>query len=123
VKANKSQIAMQIVTLPRRFQSRGNVSMFSLLEATGYFGLHDQISEADIRTVLVRCSECVQEWIQYSEDKRASSGWYVMENHEGCYEVGDITERGEFKERLAYNRRIDACAAFVKREIENIRVA
>jgi hypothetical protein len=46
---NNAGVAKQIVTLPRTFHSLGNVSIFALLEATGYFKLHDQISEADIR--------------------------------------------------------------------------
>jgi hypothetical protein len=85
---NKSHMVAQLVTLARRFQSLGNVSMFSLLEATGYFALHDQTSEADIRSALVCCPECVQDWFKYSEDMRTSSGWYLAENDEGCYEIG-----------------------------------
>jgi hypothetical protein len=119
---SKSDMVAQVVTLPRRFHSLGNVSMFSLLEATGYLGLHDQISEEDIRAALARCTECIQEWVQYSEDKRTSSGWYVMENDEGCYEVGYVTERGDRQRRVVYDKLVDACAAFVKREIENIRL-
>ena len=61
---NNVDIAMQIVTMPRRFHSLGNISIFSLLEETGYFELHDQISEDDIRTALLCCPECVQEWMQ-----------------------------------------------------------
>jgi hypothetical protein len=97
--------------------------MFSRLKATGYFELHDQISERDIRAALVRCSECVQEWMQECEDKRTSAGWYVMENDEGCYEVGYITERGELQQRVVYSDRVEACAAFVKHEIETLRLS
>jgi hypothetical protein len=118
---NTDDIVAQIITLPRRFHSLGNASMFSLLQGTGYFGLHDHISEHDIREALLRCPECIQEWMRYSEDKRTSSGWYITENDEGCYEVGDVTERGDLQQRLVYADPIDACAAFVKREIENIR--
>jgi len=74
--------------------------MFSLVEAIGYFGVHDQISEAVIRAALVRCPECIRDWMRYSEDKRTSSGWYLTHNDEGCYEVGYITERGELQHRL-----------------------
>jgi len=80
---NKSGIVAQIVTLPRRFQGLGNVSMFSLVEATGYFALHDQISETDIRAAIVRSPGCVQDWLHYSEGKRTPSGWYFAENDEG----------------------------------------
>lgn len=113
----------QIVTLPRRFHSLGNVSIFSLLEATGYFELHDQISEGDIRVALLCCPECVKEWMQYAEDKRTSSGWYVTQNDEGCYETGyfDIAAVPNVTNRVQYENAIDACAAFIKHEIESIR--
>jgi hypothetical protein len=97
--------------------------MFSLLKATGYFEHYDQISETDIRAALIQRPGCVQEWLQQSEDKRTSAGWYVMQNDEGCYEVGYVTERGELEQRVAYADRLDACAAFVKREIEGIRLS
>src|SRR5947207_3241491 len=85
---NNVEIAMQIVTMPRRFHSLGNISIFSLLEETGYFELHDQVSESDIRVALLRDPECVQEWMQYCSDKRTSSGWFIRLNDEELYEVG-----------------------------------
>jgi len=97
--------------------------MFSLLEATGYLGLHDQISEADIRAALVRCPECVKEWMQYSEDKRTSSGGYVTQTNEGCYETGYIADARTRRNRVQYETAIDACASFIKHEIDEIRLA
>ena len=119
---NKSEMLEQIATVPRRFHSLGNVSIFSLVKATGYFGFHDHVSEGDIRAALARCPECISEWMQYSEDKRTSSGWYVTHNDEECYEVGYITERADCQQRVAYSNCTDACAAFVKHELECIRL-
>ena len=121
MKPNKSDIVAQIVALPGTFHSLGEVSMFSLLQQTGYFELHDQISEGDIRAALLRCTECVQEWMQYAEDKRTPSGWYVTENDEGCYETGYIADAHTRTNRVQYENAIDACAVFIKREIESIR--
>jgi hypothetical protein len=112
----------EIVTLPRRFQSPGAVSMFTLVEATGYFRLHDQISEADIRAALVRFPECVQEWFHYSEDKR-TSGWYLTENDEGCYETGFVVDAHTHTNRVQYENATDACASFIKHELESIRLS
>jgi hypothetical protein len=123
VKPNKSEIVAQIVRLPQTFHSLGNISIFSLLEATGYFKLHDQISEQDFHAALIRCAECVKEWMQYAEDKRTANGWYVTVNDEGCYETGYIADDGTRTNRLQYDNAIDACAAFIKREIESIRSA
>jgi len=77
MKTSIEAIAAEIVTLSQRFHSLGDVSIFSLLEATGYFGLRDQISAGNIHTALLRCPESTEEWMQYSEDKRTSSGWYL----------------------------------------------
>jgi hypothetical protein len=119
---NNVDIAMQIVTMPRRFHSLGNISIFSLLEETGYFELHDQISEDDIRTALLCCPECVQEWMQYCSDKRTSSGWYIRLNDEELYEIGYFDIKADHDtNRVQYKDAIDACAAFIKHEIESIR--
>ena len=120
---NQNDMLAQIVTLPQTFHSLGNVSIFALLEATGYFRLHDQISKEDIRAALLRCPECVEGWMQYAEDKRTPSGWYVTLNDEGCYETGyfDIAAVHNRTNRVQYDNAIDACAAFIKQEIESIR--
>jgi hypothetical protein len=118
---NKAYTATEIVTLAQTFHSLGNVSMFGLLEATDCFALHDQISEEDIRAALLRYPECVQEWMRYAEDKRTSSGWYVTLNDEGCYETGYIADARARTNRVQYDNAIDACAAFIKQEIEDIR--
>lgn len=117
----QNDMLAQIVTLPQTFHSLGNVSIFALLKATGYFRLYDQISEEDIRAALLRCPECVKEWMQYAEDKRTSSGWYVTLNDEGCYETGYFTNARLRANRVQYDNAIDACAAFIKHEIEDIR--
>lgn len=119
----QNDMLAQIVTLPQTFHKLGNVSIFALLEATGYFRLHDQISEEDIRTALLGCPDCIEEWMQYAEDKRTSSGWYVTLNDEGCYETGYIAEVRSRRNRVQYDNAIDACAAFIKHEIEDIRTS
>jgi hypothetical protein len=116
-----SDIAAKIIRLPREFYTSGNVSMSSLLEATGYFALHDQVSERDIRRALLACPECIQEWMQYSEDKRTPSGWYFTQNDEGCYETGYIADARTRTTRVQYEHATDGCAAFIKHEIESIR--
>ena len=100
----------------------GDMSIFALLEATGYFGLHDQISENDIRAALSRNPECIQDWMQYCSDKRTPTGWYIRLNDEELYEVGYFDINAEHDtNRVQYENVIDACAAFIKHEIETIR--
>jgi hypothetical protein len=117
---NKGEIVAQIATLPQRFRSLGDVSMFSLLEATNYFAFHDRISEADIGAALARYPESVEAWIQYSEDKR-TSGWYIVQHDTDGYEVGYAAANGDRSEQVCCDNRIKACASFIKHELENIR--
>lgn len=120
---NKSHMVAQLVTLARRFQSLGNVSIFSLVEQTGYFELCHEVSESDIRAALISCPKCLQEWLQYSADKRTPTGWYLAENDEGCYETGYIAVGHIRTSRVQYENGIMACACFIKHELESIRVA
>jgi len=119
---NKAKIVTEIVTIPRRIHSEDK-SPFALLKETGYFELHDQISVADVRNALASDPACVQEWMQYAEDKRTSSGWYFMLNDEGLYETGhfDIKSVPNNTNRVQYENAVNACAAFIKHEIESMR--
>lgn len=116
-----ANVAAQIITIPRTFTELGNVSIYSLLERTGYFDVPDHISEADIRAALVCCPECIEEWMQYSEGKR-TSGWYITLD-KPRYEVGYVSENGHCAKQAYYDNEMDACATFIKHEIENIRLA
>ena len=118
-----NDIATQIVMIPRARHVR-DMSIFALLKETGYFELHDQVSEGDIRNALACDPECVQEWFQYCEDKRTSSGWYIRLNDEDLYEIGYFDIKADHDtNRVQYENAIDACAAFIKHEIESIRSA
>lgn len=101
-----------------------NKSPFALLKETGYFELHDEISVADIREALIRNSACVEEWMQYVDDLRCPSSWYFdFDDDENQYEVGffDINTDPNRSNRVQYENATDACAAFIKHEIESIR--
>lgn len=115
-------IATQIVTIPRRMHS-DDKSPFALLKETGYFELHDQVSVDDIRNALVRDPASVQEWMQYIDDQRCSSSWYFVLNDDGLYEVGffDSNTDPAYSNQLLYENAMEACAAFIKHEIEDIR--
>lgn len=101
-----------------------NKSPFALLKETGYFHLHDQVSVSHIREALTRNPACVQEWMQYVDDLRCPSSWYFdFDDDENRYEVGffDIRADPNRSNRVHYENATDACAAYIKHEIESIR--
>jgi hypothetical protein len=110
---------MDIIFLPKKFYE-GNASIYSLLKESGYFEQHNQISEADIFGELTQHLECIDQWLSLSKDKRSNSGWYFKEDDSGKYVV-DYFPPKEGLKRIEYLDKVEACAAFIKREIEDIR--
>ena len=117
-----SDILYDIICLPRHFNETGDKSIHTLLVETGYADIRDQITINAIRNSLSKHPECVPDWIQYSEDKRAVGGWYFKEGCSGKFIVGCLADgvRGEAS-RQSYDDKMDACAVFVKREIDCIK--
>ena len=108
-----------IIGLPKRHQ-RANSSIYALLKYSGYFEMHDHITVESIREVLVERPDCAQDWIQYSEDKRSDSGWFILQNG-ADYQVGFYSRKAGITQTKNYSDRLEACATFIKNEIEDIR--
>ena len=105
-----------VIDLPRNHSRRGT-PIFTLLEQSGYFTAHDQVTEAAICTALRRRPELVNDWIELSESTRASSGWYLRRAGAQHYQVGYYPD----SEPIEYDDALAACAAYIKRNIEAIR--
>lgn len=114
-------ITDKLIKLPSMFHRRGNVSIYDLLKETGYFEMNQQISEKIIQAALLQHPECVDEWLNYSEDKRTSTGWYLRQEGINTYVIGFIEKEIGGKRQSRFIDRITACAAFIKREVEDIR--
>jgi hypothetical protein len=112
---------IDLIHIPRKFEDFGNVSMYSLLRDSGYFEAHNQISESTIREALRAHPDMVDEWIRFSEDKRTNAGWYFRPTDRG-YQVGYFSRAQSCIKSTEYRDRTEACAVFIKNEIEEIRI-
>lgn len=117
---NKETLISSIVNLPENFYSLGNISIYSLLKETGYFEMYNQVDEINIVKELIRNPEYINQWLSWSEDKRSCSGWYFKQNGDNKYIVGYYPAKEDLK-TIEYSDIKEACAAFIKREIEDIR--
>ena len=113
-----SSIAEQIVFLPKRFQESER-SFSTLLNDTGYANIRAEISVMDLREAISKHPECIRDWLGYSEDKRVTSGWFFQEQ-DGRFTVGHFQSGGEVKPLNVYDSDLDACAEFIKMEIESM---
>jgi hypothetical protein len=118
---NITDTVIDLIYIPRKFEDLGNVSMYSLLSDSGYFEAHSQISESIIREALRAHPDMVDEWMRFSEDKRTNAGWYFRPTHRG-YEVGYFSRAPSSIRSAEYSDRTEACAVFIKNEIEEIRI-
>lgn len=116
---NFHKVISEILRIPRNFRLLGNVSVHTLLKESGYIDMHSLVSVGEIRAALVSEPECVGEWLAYSEDKRCKSGWYFTMTETHKYAVGYYPSGKE--SYTTYDDPIDACAAFIGKEIEDVR--
>jgi len=110
----------KIILLPRLFNNLKDVSICELLKETGYFEFYNKITEELIYEKLSQFVECVNEWILYSEDKRTGSGYYIIQ--EGKYFLIGYFDGKEKLMKKKYTNKIEACAFYIKNEIEEIRL-
>lgn len=116
-----NDVITRLLSLPHEFNRLGNVSIHELLSESGYASCFEEILVENIRKALVEQPQRIDEWAQYSEDKRSSSGWYFRTESEGTHVVGYYPDNGEKNTRSSFEDRATACATFIKHEIEDIR--
>lgn len=120
---NLEDVIKKIISLPLEFNRVGNnKSIYSLLRDTGYFSLHDKINENNVLGVLCNYLNFVEYWLTWSEDKRSRDGWYFLKKDNNKYIVGFIGFDSKNQKYLEFDDVVSACAAFIKKEIESIRV-
>jgi hypothetical protein len=95
--------------LPVMFRG-GNKSFVQLVSESG-------VSKGNLTTealvpFLKENSSLIEDWLRWSEDKRASSGWFFRQE-DGGYIVGEYPNG----ERLAFQTAAAGCAAFIVKEV------
>lgn len=112
----------KIILLPIEFRKVGNdKSIYSLLKETQYFNVYNKISESNILKELDNHDEYINCWLSWSQDKRSNEGWYFLRKENNKYVVGYMRSDGKKEEYKEFDNAINACAAYIKREIETIR--
>jgi hypothetical protein len=116
---DKDHIIKNIVSLPVNFYARTDSGMYGLLKESGYFEMNNQIQAGDIEQVLEMHPHYISDWMNWSENKRTDSGWFFKKVESGKYEIGYASQNGNANIRQ-YVGKAEACATFIKLEIEDI---
>jgi hypothetical protein len=110
-----------IVDLPGKFREVGNKSIISLLKESGYVESFTDVNENNIADFLKKNPDKIMDWLIWSDDKRSYVGWYFIEEKDNHFLIGYLPKDDKVGE-LRYSDKIQACAAFIKRELEYIRL-
>ena len=117
--ATPSATIEAICRMPEVFTRRGDVSMIALLKESGYPD-SGPLTEELLRQYIEAHPEVVDSWTGHSEDSRASEGWYVLRPERA--ESGSSWVVGYYPSgpRRSYRSGVDACAAFIKRYVDDL---
>ncbi len=117
----KIEIIKDICNIPVDFHEMGTISVYDLTKQSGYFENHNSISIEDIKNYLSQNTNLANVWLQYSEDKRTSSGWYFKkDDNRNIFIVGHFPGSDKLN-NTEYSSKINACANFIIKELEDIR--
>jgi hypothetical protein len=93
----------------------GNRSARELIARSGYPNRWRSISVGLLEDTLRHHPDWVDAWIQWSEDKRGGSGWYISDCGESAFDVGCYPTPP-----VRYGDRTQACSVFVQNELASI---
>jgi hypothetical protein len=106
----------RVCALPVEYEAREDVSIFRLVEESGYVSARATLTVDVVSEYLREHPDLIEAWLGYSEDKRTSSGWYITRRSGAAFEIGYFPQG----ERISVADPARACAEFVVREIRAI---
>jgi hypothetical protein len=112
-------IVFEICSMPRDLHIYYNKSMVQLLKESGYFGHEDSVTKEEVMKVLRAYPNFIKDWVDYSDDKRASSGWYLQHLDAEKWVLGYYSGIRSEKEQV-FTSGYEACAAFILMEVASI---
>jgi len=117
-------IIEHIIKIPFIFKTEQKYSIYELFKKSEYYKYYSYITENEIKKYLLQNKYLINYWSNYSEDKRVDKGYYLT-LREKNYEVGyfDSTNKKNCFIDSIYtlSEEIDACAKFIKLELEEIK--
>jgi|SRR4051794_21021268 hypothetical protein len=117
---NIVSVVNNIIAIPDNYHKL-NKSWYHLVIDSGYLDCYNQITEQVILDALEKQPERVNEWVQWSEDQRVSEGWFLRLDG-NIWNIGAFSTKEGYKETLTpYPDLKQACAAFIKLEVEYTR--
>lgn len=108
----------KVCSIPSDQNKRGDVSVVYLLEESGYDSVREAVTVPLIQRHLQAHPHLMDVWADYSADQRCSGGWFFDHRHST---TGYYTSRAGQSHEQVFSNRSQACAEFIKHELESWR--
>lgn len=117
-----NEIAEKIISIPVVLNDGSDITSHSVLRDTGYFESPSSITVKILAKALGKKPEYIDSWLNWSDNKRTVAGWYFIRTKSGTFEVGFFPKH-DGPDPIEYSEILQACANFIKHEIEDIRTS
>jgi hypothetical protein len=109
---NRDVALLKILKIGLNTSTRGaGLSLRDALGRSNYKQLRASFNAEDLRPLIRKNRELIQEWIDYSADKRTDGGWYLTEQ-------GEIGQAGTSGSLIHFSTLDEAVAYYVVRELD-----
>jgi hypothetical protein len=120
MKNNLRDAIGKVIQIAEDYFTKGNLTVQHLINESGYASLYKDINETAIEEELKASPHLIDWWLEWSDSKPSPSTWRFYQNDDGCYQVWHSSEQRD-SEGLTTKNKFKACAAFIKRELENFK--
>lgn len=112
--ASREENVLAILSIPNALSSNSNgISLLDAIRETRYVQIRDSLDAEMLAEALRSDRSAVERWIQLSEDKRTSGGWYVLRESREIGQLSDACSTRTFKTIE------DAVANFILNELDS----
>ncbi len=95
-------------------------STYRLIKEIGCLDSSIQINEIDVYNELLKCPECIMQWVEASGNQKDGDSWHFGANTNGKYWVSRLANENENRsyQQTIYTDGNKACANFITHLIE-----
>lgn len=111
-----SEIIVKVCAMPRDFRNRGHKSMNQLFNESGYLKQPEAVTKERLTDYLRANPDLINDWENYSSDKRVSKGWYFVKD-QSEWIVGYAGVPGQ-NQKQTFTSGFEACAEFILQELK-----
>lgn len=108
-------VIAKICSIPKDFHFHKNKSLIRLLNESGYLKEKSLVTKELLATHIAAHPDLIEDWENYSSDKRVSEGWYFLK--ENSKWVVGYAGASNHEQRFVFSSEFEACAEFILREV------